>query len=31
MDIKPIRMMANYRVALKAVESLTTEKANPPD
>jgi hypothetical protein len=31
MDIKPIRMMANYRVALKAVESLMTAKANTPD
>ena len=28
MDIKPIRTKANYRAALKAVESLMTAKAN---
>src|ERR1700676_5064193 len=31
MDIKPIRTKANYRAALKAVESLMTAKANTPD
>ena len=31
MDIKPIRTKANYRAALKAVESLMTAKANTPE
>ena len=31
MDIKPIRTKANYRAALRAVESLMTVKANTPD
>jgi HTH-type transcriptional regulator / antitoxin HigA len=31
MEIKPIRTKANYRAALKAVESLMTAKANTPD
>jgi HTH-type transcriptional regulator / antitoxin HigA len=31
MDIKPIRTKANYRAALKAVESLMTTKANTPE
>jgi hypothetical protein len=30
MDIKPIRTKANYRAALKAVESLMTAIANTP-
>ena len=31
MDIKPIRTKANYRAALKAVESLMTARANTPE
>jgi HTH-type transcriptional regulator/antitoxin HigA len=31
MDIKPIRTKANYRSALKVVESLMTAKANTPE
>jgi HTH-type transcriptional regulator/antitoxin HigA len=31
MDVKPIRTKANYRSALKAVESLMTAKANTPE
>ena len=31
MDIKPIRTKANYRAALKAVESLMAAKANTPE
>lgn len=31
MDIKPIRTKANYRSALKAVESLMMAKANTPE
>jgi len=31
MDIKPIRTEANYRAALKAIESLMAAKANTPE
>ena len=31
MDIKPIRTKADYRAALKAIESLMTAKANSPE
>ena len=31
MDIKPIRTKADYRAALKDVESLMTAKANTPE
>ena len=31
MDIKPIRTKANYRAALKDIESLMTAKANTPE
>ncbi|TFG84391.1 MAG: transcriptional regulator [Chromatiales bacterium] len=31
MNIKPIRTKANYRSALKDIESLMTAKANTPD
>jgi len=31
MDIKPIRTKADYRMALKKIESLMTAKANSPE
>ena len=31
MDIKPIRTKADYRTALKEIESLMTAKANSPE
>jgi HTH-type transcriptional regulator/antitoxin HigA len=31
MNIKPIRTNANYRAALKEIESLMTAKANTPE
>ncbi len=31
MNIKPIRTKANYRAALKDIESLMTAKANTPE
>jgi HTH-type transcriptional regulator / antitoxin HigA len=31
MDIKPIRTKANYRAALKDIESLMAAKANTPE
>ena len=31
MDIKPIKTKANYRAALKAIESLMLAKANTPE
>jgi HTH-type transcriptional regulator / antitoxin HigA len=31
MEIKPIRTQANYRAALKAIESLMAAKANTPE
>jgi HTH-type transcriptional regulator/antitoxin HigA len=31
MDIKPIKTKADYRMALKEIESLMTAKANSPE